>query len=163
MRSRVSELLVKRMEQADVAPLAKALGRPVEGLDHRWRELQSGDSQMFVAEVEGRPGGSVSSNVHDDVPGLLHLFALDVVPAHQRRGVGTALIQRVEEQAVLRGMAGVWLDVQIANEGARRLYERLGYRVEGDVVINRYTRYSSGEEVEDVCHRMFKRFNIGGA
>jgi ribosomal protein S18 acetylase RimI-like enzyme len=145
------------MRADDVVPLAHSLGWPVEGIDHRWRELESGEREMLVAEVEGRPGGSVSMNVHDDVPGLIHLFALDVAPAQQRRGIGTALIQRVEEHAVSRGMAGVWLDVEIVNEDARRLYERLGYMVEGDVVVNRYTAYPSGEKVEEVCHRMFKR------
>jgi len=148
---------IRPMQADDVVPLAQSLGRPVEAIDHRWRELESGEREMFVAEMEGGPVGSVSINVHDEVPDLLHLFALDVVPAHQRRGIGTALIQRVEEEATRRGKPGVWLDVEIVNEDARRLYERLGYMVEGDVVVNRYTAYPSGEKVEEVCHRMFKR------
>jgi len=150
---------IRPAQAGDVIPLANALGLAVEGVEHRWRELDRGELAMFVAEVEGRAAGSVSINVHDDVPGLLHLFALGVAPALQRRGIGTLLIERVEAEAKQRGLPGVWLDVGVGNEDARRLYQRLGYRVEGEVVVNRYTKHPNGERVEEACHRMFKRFD----
>jgi ribosomal protein S18 acetylase RimI-like enzyme len=146
------------MRRNDVIPLATAFGWPFEGIERRWTEAESGDREIFVADVEGRPAGSVSLNIQDDVPGLLHLFALDVAPAHRRRGIGTVLIRRVEEEAAARALPGVWLDVEVANGDARRLYERMGYRRKQGVVVNKYTAYPSGEKVEETCYRMVKRF-----
>jgi ribosomal protein S18 acetylase RimI-like enzyme len=143
-------------EEDDVA-LAKALGTVVETIEHR-RHGQEPGHAMFVADVEGQAAGSVSVNTFDSIPGLLHLFALGVAPALQGRGIGTLLIQHVEATARQMGLAGVWLDVGIDNADAMRLYHRLGYRVEGDVVINRYTRYPGGETAEEACYRMLKRF-----
>jgi ribosomal protein S18 acetylase RimI-like enzyme len=110
-----------------------------------------------VAEAGGLPVGCVSVNEDDAVPGLLHLFALDVAPSFQRRGVGTALIRRIESEAEQRPFEGIWLDVEITNEDARRLYERLGFQREEGIVVNRYTSLTSGESVEETCYRMFKR------
>ena len=122
------------MTAADVAPLAHAMGWPEYGMRHRWQEQLDGKREMFVANIDGTSVGSVSINEEPEVPGFLHLFALDVSPHLQRRGIGTLLIARVEAEAVSRGHDGVYLDVGIENHDARRLYERLGYLVEGEPV-----------------------------
>ena len=64
-----------------------------------------------------------------------------VAPSSQRQGVGTALVQEVlslcDNWLMLRR---VELTVVVANDGARALYERLGFVVEGrrrDSVISR--------------------------
>lgn len=55
-----------------------------------------------------------------------------VVDAQQRgRGLGLAIMERLEENLRQAGVAGVQLQVIIDNASARRLYERLGYRVVG--------------------------------
>ncbi|HYF66055.1 MAG TPA: GNAT family N-acetyltransferase [Herpetosiphonaceae bacterium] len=55
-----------------------------------------------------------------------------VVDERQRgRGLGLAIMQRVEDELRQAGVAGVQLQVVIDNAGASRLYERLGYRVVG--------------------------------
>jgi ribosomal protein S18 acetylase RimI-like enzyme len=55
-----------------------------------------------------------------------------VVDQEQRgRGLGLAIMQRLEDQLRDTGLAGVQLQVIIDNTSARRLYERLGYRVVG--------------------------------
>ena len=73
-------------------------------------------------------------------PGSLRLFAfdvgaLDVGPAFQRKGVGTALIKAVEAIAATRDVAEINLEVTIDNKDAIRLYGRLGYRICGDPVM----------------------------
>jgi ribosomal protein S18 acetylase RimI-like enzyme len=155
MRTLVARIRPAR--PADDVPLANALDTAVEAIERRRRGSKPGHA-MFVAEVEEQACGSVSVNVVNDVPALLHLYALGVAPHLQRRGIGTALIERVEAEAKARGQRGVWLDVGVTNVEARRLYERLGYFVEGEVVINRYIRYPEAEPAEEACHRMFKRF-----
>jgi len=54
-----------------------------------------------------------------------------VVPAHRRRGIATALTAAAEREAAAQGHARISLGHSIANDAARRLYERLGYRNAG--------------------------------
>ena len=77
----LSSGLLREMRGEDIEPLAEALDWPWERIDQRWQELLAGWREMFVAEVDGRPVGSVSINERPEQPGLLHLFALDVAPS----------------------------------------------------------------------------------
>lgn len=150
------------MTEADVTPLAAVLGWPAYGIERRWSERKAGYREMFVAVVDGRPVGSVSINVKEDIPGLLHLFALDVADPHQNRGIGTRLIEAVEQTARERRYTGVYLEVNVQNAAARRLYTRLAYRAEGPPFANQWNRYDAegnlAEEVIETVERMFKRF-----
>jgi ribosomal protein S18 acetylase RimI-like enzyme len=66
-----------------------------------------------------------------------------VPESHRRQGIGTALTQAAERLAAARGYERISLSFGIANDGARRLYERLGYsraelepqRVQGTIII----------------------------
>ena len=53
---------------------------------------------------------------------------LAVDPAYRGMGIGTALLQKAEERAGAMGKYTMSLGVVGENEGAIRLYERLGYR-----------------------------------
>jgi GNAT superfamily N-acetyltransferase len=162
MSAPTTSLVVREMGEADVAPLAAALGWPAYGIERRWNERKAGYREMFVAVLNGEPVGSVSINEKAEVPGLLHLFALDVAEPHRTQGIGTRLIQRVEETAAGRGCSGVYLEVSIENARARRLYARMGYRAEGAPFANQWNSYDPegnvAEEVVEVVERMFKRF-----
>jgi aminoglycoside 6'-N-acetyltransferase len=56
-------------------------------------------------------------------------LGLAVAPAWRGRGVGTALMRAAEAWARAHGAERMALDLDAANEGALRLYERLGYTV----------------------------------
>ena len=69
--------------------------------------------------------------VIDTVPdGDFYLQAVAVDPALRGEGVGTLLIDWIEEHALCSGSARLTLDVAGSNEGAQRLYERRGMTVE---------------------------------
>lgn len=51
-----------------------------------------------------------------------------VLPALEGRGIGTALLTRLHEQAVERGAREVLLEVRVDNHRAQELYRRFGYR-----------------------------------
>ncbi len=51
-----------------------------------------------------------------------------VVPAHRSRGIGKALLEKVEEWSRERRASGVSLKVAAANERGRNFYRELGFR-----------------------------------
>ena len=57
-----------------------------------------------------------------------HIDLVAVVPSSRGLGVGTALMLKAEEKAESKGKHAMSLGVIAENEGAIRLYERLGYR-----------------------------------
>jgi len=150
------------MTEPDIDGLVASLGWPRRGIESRYGEQADGKREVLVGQFDGRAVGNISLNEHPDLPGMLHLFALDVASAYRRRGIGTALIEAVERQASRRRLDGVWLDVAIDNEDAMRLYERLGYSREGPTVVNHWSYVDGGgtqQNVEETCYRMFKRLD----
>ena len=59
---------------------------------------------------------------------VLYLSILAVDESHRGRGIATALLERVVAGAHHLGLR-VCLDVALDNDGARRLYEGLGFRI----------------------------------
>lgn len=55
---------------------------------------------------------------------------LGIATPHRRRGIGLALMEAVIDEARAYGLRRLTLEVLEQNEPARRLYERLGFRLE---------------------------------
>ncbi|MED3654953.1 GNAT family N-acetyltransferase [Heyndrickxia sporothermodurans] len=68
--------------------------------------------------------------------GDYYIDTVSVVPDFQGRGIGTFLIQSVEQVAKDKGFTRVSLNVAEDNPGAKRLYEKLGYMKEKNIMIN---------------------------
>jgi ribosomal protein S18 acetylase RimI-like enzyme len=60
--------------------------------------------------------------------GWAGLAAVEVSPAHRRRGLGVAITAAACDVAARRGLSRVFLQVEVDNAPARALYERLGFR-----------------------------------
>ena len=60
-----------------------------------------------------------------------HVMNVAVHPEHQRRGVATALLERLFELTRDDERRGYTLEVRISNDGAVRLYEQLGFEPRG--------------------------------
>lgn len=71
-------------------------------------------------------------NAIDQVQGNrhAHIFVLYVAPEYRRRGIGTALMQYVENWAIQRGDRQIGLQVFQSNKPALNLYDRLGYQTQ---------------------------------
>jgi ribosomal protein S18 acetylase RimI-like enzyme len=86
--------------------------------------LEQPSSEYLVAWLGDEPVGHVCVEWAEP-PELQDLW---VLPERRGGGIGTALVAAVEAAVAARGGRSVLLSVGIANEGAIRLYARLGYR-----------------------------------
>jgi ribosomal protein S18 acetylase RimI-like enzyme len=81
-----------------------------------------------VAWEDDIPVGHAHLAWHGTTLGLPEVQDVFVDEGRRRRGIATALTRAAERLAAARGHDGISLSFGIANEGARRLYESLGYR-----------------------------------
>lgn len=106
-------------------------------LEKLFAECGQADGALYVA-VDGATGavagyvavlGEVESFEPDDDPApYAYLSDLVVLAAYRGRGVAGALAGAAERHAREHGMTRIRLQVLAANDAARRLYERVGYR-----------------------------------
>lgn len=90
-----------------------------------------GDEPLGSAMVQWR--GPVGARAREAYPEAVEVNHLQVREEHRGRGVGTAIIAAAEELARGRGRTQMAVGVAHDNDGAARLYERLGYRRTGVV------------------------------
>jgi GNAT superfamily N-acetyltransferase len=93
---------------------------------------RSPDAVVFVATAGDEPVGFIHLCEEEDYYGgpCGHIGDVVVAPAARGKGVGTALIAAGERWARERGYRLLTLNVFLDNEGARALYEELGFRPE---------------------------------
>ena len=60
-----------------------------------------------------------------------HVMNIAVDPEFRRRGIATALLERLFDLTEDEGRLGYTLEVRVSNVGAIKLYERLGFRSRG--------------------------------
>lgn len=110
---------------------------------------------IVVAELEGVvtgysrlvPKSPIPENSH-----VLGIFGLAVDPAARGKGVGEALVRGTIERAREKGAHKLMLHVFSVNAGARRLYERCGFRVEA---VLRDELRIDGEYIDDIIMAVF--------
>ena len=54
-------------------------------------------------------------------------MAVEVAPEHRRRGLATAVMAALARRALDEGASAAWLQVEEDNEGARALYDGMGF------------------------------------
>jgi ribosomal-protein-alanine N-acetyltransferase len=92
------------------------------------RELRSSDvTRIYVLRL---PDGGIAAFctcwlISDE----LHVNTIAVRPSERRRGLGLTLMRHVMRVSAAAGARRATLEVRRSNEAARRLYERLGFRV----------------------------------
>ena len=59
----------------------------------------------------------------------IHINNIAMRPRYRGQGIGTALVRHVLAEGTRLGAKRATLEVRASNEGARRLYERLGFYV----------------------------------
>ncbi len=93
---------------------------------HVLKVLASGPSVWF-ASVPGS-GDSPAAIGRCVVDGRWAGFmAVEVDPAHRRQGLATAVMTALSRQALAEGASAAWLQVEDDNDGARSLYDGMGF------------------------------------
>ncbi|MER7806749.1 GNAT family N-acetyltransferase [Streptomyces sp900116325] len=123
---------------ADVAPV-----RLSREIDERWlsryqrfdtpgphvlKVLGSGPSVWFATvpgDAEGEPPAAIGRCVVDGR--WAGFMAVEVGAAYRRRGLATAVMTALARRALDEGASAAWLQVEEDNEGARTLYDRMGF------------------------------------
>jgi ribosomal protein S18 acetylase RimI-like enzyme len=106
----------------------------IAGKDWRWRKKRHIDADVagnrdgiFVAEVAGKVVGFISSRADRESRfGWIANFA--VLPGHQKKGIGTRLIEAAFDYLRAEGMEYVRIEALDQNPIATRFYPRLGFR-----------------------------------
>lgn len=62
-----------------------------------------------------------------------HIGTLAALPESRGMGIGTRLLAFAEEQAISQGFSKCSLTVKKENEGAFKLYSRVGYQITGEI------------------------------
>lgn len=128
-----SWITYREVRLAALADSPGAFGTTLEQASRRtdaeWQaSLQ--DRVNFVAFDAGRPVGLVSGMAGAE-PGRAELISMWVAPAHRRHAVGKRLAREVVAWAREEGYQSLTLSVVDVNDGARALYQRLGFTPTG--------------------------------
>lgn len=124
-------------DAAELAVLMRELGYETQRpeMESRLKLILSNPAyKTFVAIVDGCVCGMIGtltypSYEHNDPSG--RILALVTLSAARRRGIGRALIATAEKDFAQRGIKRVALDTRLTREDAHKLYESLGYELNG--------------------------------
>jgi ribosomal-protein-alanine N-acetyltransferase len=89
------------------------------------RALRARETCVLVADIRGRAAGFAITEFGDT---RAHLSLFAVKPAHQRRGIGVAMIEWLVESALTAGIDHFTVEMRANNFAARSFYEALGFR-----------------------------------
>jgi ribosomal-protein-alanine N-acetyltransferase len=123
----------------DIRPLALADLNAIEVIERRSYPTPWSRS-MFAGELAKPTSLCIGAFEDDRLAGYLivsryvdawHVMNIAVAPQFRRRGIATALLQKLFEQTEDRSRRGYTLEVRVSNDGAIKLYERLGFTARG--------------------------------
>ena len=129
------EGLGKRTAMDSVSSLRRAEPAAViENFERLLAIVEKREHLALVAEIDGKPAGFMLTldSLPDEVTGDDQAFVVYMAVERDARGagVGSALLERAEDEARKRGAPYMALMVTEENAAARALYERAGYRTE---------------------------------
>ena len=111
----------------------------IEDIEHRSYDTPWSRS-MFAGELAKPASLCLGAFEGEQLAGYLivsryvdawHIMNIAVSPDFRRRGIATALLQRLFELTDDRSRRGYTLEVRVSNDGAIILYERLGFTARG--------------------------------
>jgi ribosomal protein S18 acetylase RimI-like enzyme len=136
-RPAASSIVIRPLAAADLPQLewdgVYTHQRPV--FERTFAEVARGTRLMLVAVSGENVIGQVFVQLRSSEPEFAeaskrgYLYSLRVRPEWRGHGIGSQLVAAAEAELVARGYHEAAISTAKDNVGARRLYERLGYRV----------------------------------
>lgn len=103
-------------------------------------EMASPEMTVFVARVEGKAVGTGTLRRHAGEIG--EVKRMYVLPEYQGRGIGGAIMQVIEAQAISDGLERIVIETGHIHPAAWRVYERDGFTRCGPVLNYPESEYS---------------------
>lgn len=129
----MTELIVRRAEEKDacsIAELEKVCFSQPWSYDSIYHDVAENKLSFYlVAETGGKIIGYAGIW---NIAGEGHITNVAVSPDFRRKGVGDALIEELLKVTVEAGVRSHTLEVRKSNAGALRLYEKHGFKPEGE-------------------------------
>lgn len=88
---------------------------------HFFQESVYGHVFGWLANLEKVPVGFILCRTVSD---SIEILTLGVMPNHQKKGIGTLLVNKLVETSNYP----IFLEVSVANDGAIHIYEKLGFQ-----------------------------------
>ena len=147
----ISHLTIRFATRADAAAIAALSRDEIEhGLPWTWREprvrnaIADPDTNVIVV---GPPGAVAAFGVMYHAQDDAHLLLFAVHRSRQRQGVGSALLQWLEEAAHAAGAKRIRVEARLDKEAARSFYNERGYH-EREIVRRMYSGRLDGVRLE---------------
>jgi GNAT superfamily N-acetyltransferase len=104
------------------------------------------DHQLLVAEEDRVIVGTVAvsvkrTHVGGDAVSLGYIFDVRTDPTYRRHGIGTALVQAVDDYLFDRGVDGVYGHIISTNQASLKLFAKMGYERVRQLMLIVYQPY----------------------
>jgi ribosomal-protein-alanine N-acetyltransferase len=157
-----SDLSLRLARPGDAVAIANMSRVLIEyGLRWRWTpervaaSIRAPNVNVLVARLHDQTAGFAIMRYGDEIA---HLDLLAVGRSYRRTGVGRQLLEWLEKCAVVAGIFNIDLEVRAGNAGARRFYERMGYRL-----LDQLPGYYQGVEAAVRMGRDLAKKNTGSS
>lgn len=151
-------LHIRSLDRFDPDPIAAAFAsigwlKPAAQFHRYLAEQASGIRLCWVAELEHVFAGYVTVNWKPTYPffadqQIPEIQDLNVLPAHRRQGIGTALLDHAEAQiARVSDTAGIGVGLHPGYNAAQRLYVKRGYIPDGRGITYKDRYLHEGERI----------------
>lgn len=153
-------LILQTAVPSDAPRIARLCRDEVEtGLGWRWRAgavarlMSRPQCEVAVARLGSELVGFAAMELG---PNIAELLLLAVSREHRREGIGTALLDFLEDEARTAGVEAVWLHVRARNNPAISFYEMGGYRIEEHL----RNHYAVHEDALRMQHRLAEQITF---
>lgn len=119
-------------------------GNPPWGRFAVSNELNKPTSFFLIVHHLGLPISFIGLSLRHDT---IHVTNIATIPTYQQHGLGTFLIEMSAELAKKLNRKQMTLEVRVSNEGAKRLYRKIGFQ-DGAIKKNYY--HNNGEDALDM-------------
>jgi len=90
--------------------------------------LEAPSGISLVAQINHEIAGFIIGLIHqNNKTRICHIYTIDVLTKHRRKGVASRLLSKLEGILIKKGVTTCYLEARINNVAAQKLYQKHGY------------------------------------